>query len=106
MTEKKRDARKAIEDLDLEAHLARAGAAATSFAQQAVTRTGAFAHTHRDRAHGWLDRAEKEVDRVTGGKAHGAVSRVRSGLAAGVDVIAEQRPDEEAGDDGGDPGRA
>lgn len=106
MTERKRDARKAIEDLDLETHLARAGAAATKLAQEAVSRTGSFAHTHRDRAHDWFGRAEGEIDRVTGGKAHGMVSKVRSGLAAGVDAVAEQRPDDEPGGDGKAAGRS
>lgn len=93
MTDKK-DARKAIEDLELEKHLARAGAAASAFAQEAVTRAGGFAKDHRETAHGWLDRAESEVDRVTQGKAHDVVAKVRSGLGAGVDAVADQAPDE------------
>ncbi len=93
MTDKK-DARKAIEDLDLEAHLARAGRAATAFAQGAVSRAGGFARDHRETAHDWLGRAEGEVDRVTGGKAHDYVAKVRSGLASGVDAVADQAPDE------------
>lgn len=103
MTDKK-DARKAIEDLDLEAHLARAGRAATAFAQGAVSRAGGFARDHRETAHEWLDRAEGEVDRVTGGRGRAYVATVRSGLASGVDAVADQAPDE-AGDapDGGAP---
>ncbi len=89
MTDKK-DARRAIEDLDLEKHLAKVCAAASTFAQGAVTRAGGFARDHRETAHDWLGRAEGEVDRVTGGKAHDVVSRVRSGLAAGVDIVADQ----------------
>lgn len=93
MTDKK-DARKAIEDLDLEAHLAKAGRAATAFAQGAVTRAGGFARDHRETAHGWIERAEGEVDRVTKGKGRDVVSKVRSGLDAGVDAVADQAPDE------------
>lgn len=88
MTDKK-DARKAIEDLDLEAHLARAGRAATAFAQGAVTRAGGFARDHRETAHGWIERAEGEVDRVTKGKGRDVVSKVRSG----VDAVADQAPE-------------
>lgn len=96
MTDKK-DARKAIEDLDLEAHLARAGRAATAFAQGAVSRAGGFARDHRETAHDWLDRAEGEVDRVTGGRGRAYVATVRSGLASGVDAVADQAPDEAGG---------
>ena len=81
-----KDAKSAIEDLRLEERLAKAGAAATSFAQSAVTKAGGFAQDHRETAHEWLGRAEGEVDRVTGGRAHDAVAKVRSGLAAGVDL--------------------
>lgn len=93
MSERKRDARAAIEDLDLEGHLARAGAATSRLAQGAVTSVGGFTRDHREQAHDWLGRAEGEVDRVTGGKAHDVVAKVRSGLAAGVDVVADQGPD-------------
>lgn len=89
VTEKK-DARQAIEDLELEKHLAKVGAAASTFAQQAVTRAGGFARDHRETAHDWLGRAEGEVDRVTGGKAHDVVAKVRSGLGAGIDILADQ----------------
>ncbi|WP_435201084.1 hypothetical protein [Janibacter sp. GS2] len=90
MSDHKRDARRAIEDLDLDARLAKAGAAASQLAQEAVTTVGGFAREHRDQAHGWLGRAEDEVDRVTGGRGHDVVAKVRSGLAAGVDLVAEQ----------------
>lgn len=90
----KKDARQAIEDLELDKKLARVGAAASTFAQQAVARAGGFAQDHRATAHDWLDRAEGEVDRVTGGRAHDAVAKVRSGLAAGVDIVADQGPAE------------
>lgn len=93
MSDTPRDARKAIEDLELDKHLANAGAAAAKFAQDAVTLVGGFADDHREQAHGFLDRAESEVDRVTGGKATGLVGKVRSGLAAGVDIVADQKPD-------------
>ena len=89
-----KDAKSAIEDLRLEERLAKAGAAATSFAQSAVTKAGGFAQDHRETAHEWLGRAE-------GGRAHDAVAKVRSGLAAGVDLVAEQgpgRPDADPGD--------
>ena len=94
-----KDAKSAIEDLRLEERLAKVGAAASTFAQQAVTKAGGF--DHRQTAHDWLGRAEGEVDRVTGGRAHDAVAKVRSGLAAGVDLVAEQgpgRPDADPGD--------
>lgn len=113
VTEKK-DARKAIEDLELDKHLARAGAAASTFAQEAVTRAGGFARDHRETAHDWLGRAEGEVDRVTGGRAHGVVSKVRSGLGAGIDIVADQGPGQAEDDQGSggaddeppaDPGR-
>lgn len=96
-----KDAKSAIEDLRLEERLAKVGAAASTFAQQAVTKAGGFAQDHRQTAHDWLGRAEGEVDRVTGGRAHDAVAKVRSGLAAGVDLVAEQgpgRPDADPGD--------
>lgn len=99
MTDDKRDARKAIEDLELDKHLAAAGAAAAKFAQQAVGAAGSFAAEHRDQAHGLLDKAEGEVDRVTGGKATGLLGKVRSGLAAGVDVVADQAPDDGGADE-------
>lgn len=41
MTEGKRDARRAIEDLELDKHLAQAGAAAAKLAQDAVSAAGA-----------------------------------------------------------------
>lgn len=88
----KRDARAAIEDLELDKHLARAGAAATKFAQDAVSLVGTFADEHRDQGHGLLDRAESEVDRVTGHRASDLLGKVRSGLAAGLDAVADQRP--------------
>ncbi|WP_068265344.1 hypothetical protein [Janibacter limosus] len=99
MTNDKRDARKAIEDLELDKHLAAAGAAAAKLAQQAVGAAGGFAADHRDQAHDFLGKAQGEIDRVTGGKAQGVVSTVRSGLAAGVDIVAEQAPDRGAGED-------
>lgn len=113
MPERKRDARKAIEDLEIEKRLGRAGAAASHLAQETVTTVGGFARDHRERAHQWLGHAEGEIDRVTGGRAHGVVARVRSGLAAGVDVVADQGlstdetpDDEESGDEEGpDTGR-
>ena len=92
MTDNTRDARKAIEDLELEKHLAQAGAAAAKLAQQAVSAAGAFAADHRDQAHDLLSKAEGEVERITGGKARGVVSTVRAGLAAGVDIVADQAP--------------
>lgn len=92
MTDKKRDARKAIDDLELDKHLANAGATAAKLAQQAVSAAGTFAADHRDQAHGLLGKAEGEVERITGGKAKGVVSKVRSGLAAGVDIVADQAP--------------
>ena len=69
MTERKRDARQAIEDLELDKHLATAGAAAARLAQEAVSLVGTYADDHREQAHGLLDRAESEADRVTGGRA-------------------------------------
>ncbi|WP_055990248.1 hypothetical protein [Janibacter sp. Soil728] len=99
MTDDKRDARKAIDDLELDKHLAAAGAAAAKFAQQAVGAAGAFAAEHRDQAHGLLDKAEGEVDRITGGKATGFLGKVRSGLATGVDVVADQAPDDGVADE-------
>lgn len=101
VTEKK-NARRAIEDLDLEARLARAGAATSRFAQEAVTRAGGFAQDHRETAHDWLGRAEGEVERVTGGRGREVVAKVRSGLAAGVDAVAAQgreAPEAEQGRD-------
>lgn len=92
MTDKK-DARRAIEDLELDKKLAKVGSAASTFAQQAVTKAGGFAQDHRQTAHDWLGRAEGEVDRVTGGRAHDVVAKVRSGLASGVDIVADQGPD-------------
>ena len=93
MTERKRDARQAIEDLELDKHLATAGAAAARLAQEAVSLVGTYADDHREQAHGLLDRAESEADRVTGGRATDLLGKVRSGLAAGVDLLADQRPD-------------
>lgn len=87
------DARRAIEDLELDKRLASAGAAATKLAQQAVGRAGSFADDHREQAHGLLGRAETEVDRVTGGRASDLIGTIRSGLAAGVDLVADQHPD-------------
>ncbi|MCT1618965.1 hypothetical protein [Janibacter hoylei] len=93
VTERKRDARQAIEDLELDKHLATAGAAAAKLAQEAVSLVGTYADDHREQAHGLLDRAESEADRVTGGRATDLLGKVRSGLAAGVDLVADQRPD-------------
>lgn len=90
MSDPKRDARRAIEDLEIDKRLARAGAAASQLAQGAVTTAGGFARDHREQAHSWLGRAEGEVDRVTGGRGHDIVAKVRSGLAAGVDLVADQ----------------
>ncbi|MFJ6133456.1 hypothetical protein [Janibacter terrae] len=92
VTEDKRDARRAIEDLELERRLGEAGAAAAKIAQDAVGLVGTFAADHREQAHGFLDRAESEVARVTGGTGAGFLGRVRSGLAAGVDLVADQKP--------------
>ena len=85
--------RQAIEDLELDKHLATAGAAAAKLAQEAVSLVGTYADDHREQAHGLLDRAESEADRVTGGRATDLLGKVRSGLAAGVDLVADQRPD-------------
>lgn len=93
LVDKKHDARKAIEDLRLEEHLAAAGAAAAKYAQQAVAAAGTFAADHRDQAHGLLGRAEGEADRLTGGRATDLLCKVRSGLVAGVDIVADQAPD-------------
>lgn len=93
MTEGKRDARQAIEDLELDRHLAQAGAAAAKLAQDAVSAAGGFVDAHREQAHEWLGHAEGEIDRVTGGKATDLLGKVRSGLAAGVDLVADQRPE-------------
>lgn len=92
MTEDKRDARRAIEDLELERRLGEVGAAAAKIAQDAVGLAGTFAADHREQAHGFLDRAESEVARVTGGTGAGILGKVRSGLAAGVDLVADQKP--------------
>ena len=100
MTEGKRDARRTIEDLELDKHLAQAGAAAAKLAQDAVSVAGGFADAHREQAHEWLGHAEGEIDRVTGGKATDLLGKVRSGLAAGVDLVADQRPEP---DDPADP---
>lgn len=97
MTEGKRDARQAIEDLELDKHLAQAGAAAAKLAQDAVSAAGGFVDAHREQAHEWLGHAEGEIDRVTGGKATDLLGKVRSGLAAGVDLVADQRPEPGAG---------
>lgn len=99
MSEHKRDARSAIEDLDLEGRLAKAGAATSRLAQGAVTAVGGFTRDHREQAHDWLGRAEGEVDRVTGGRGRDVVATVRSGLAAGVDIVAEQGASTPAADE-------
>ena len=106
MTEGKRDARRAIEDLELDKHLAQAGAAAAKLAQDAVSVAGGFADAHREQAHEWLGHAEGEIDRVTGGKATDLLGKVRSGLAAGVDLVADQRPEPDAGPASGPAGEA
>lgn len=92
MTEDKRDARRAIEDLELERRLGEVGAAAAKIAQDAVGLVGTFAADHREQTHGFLERAESEVIRVTGGTGAGFLGKVRSGLAAGVDLVADQKP--------------
>lgn len=92
MTEDKRDARRAIEDLELERRLGEVGAAAAKIAQDAVGLAGTFAADHREQVHGFLERAESEVGRVTGGTGAGILGKVRSGLAAGVDLVADQKP--------------
>ena len=43
----------------------------------------------RDRAEHW----EGEADRLTGGRATDLLGKVRSGLVAGVDIVADQAPD-------------
>lgn len=103
MTEGKRDARRVIEDLELEKHLAQAGALASRVAQDVVIAASGFADQHRATAHEWIGRAESEVNRVTGGKGADLVGRVRSGLDAGVDLVADQRPgaDPRSGTEGG-----
>lgn len=104
MSERRRDARGAIEDLDLEGRLAKAGAATSRLAQGAVTAVGGFTRDHREQAHGWLGRAESEVERVTGGRGHDVVAKVRSGLAAGVDIVAEQGQGTTSADGSGSDG--
>ncbi|MEK4242330.1 hypothetical protein NYE39_10050 [Janibacter sp. FSL W8-0316] len=106
VTEGKRDARRTIEDLELDKHLAQAGAAAAKLAQDAVSVAGGFADAHREQAHEWLGHAEGEIDRVTGGKATDLLGKVRSGLAAGVDLVADQRPEPDAGPASGPAGEA
>ena len=89
MTEGKRDARQAIEDLELDKHLAQAGAAAAKLAQDAVSAAGGFADAHREQAHEWLGHAEGEIDTVDYVEAgtH-VVARVGAALAAEIEGAA------------------
>lgn len=101
MTEPKQP--RTVSDLDLERRLSEAGAAAARAAEGAASKAGEFTHANKDRVEGWLDKAESEVTRITGGKGSSVAASVHAGLSAAVDAVAAQRGTEDSAGSGPSP---
>src|SRR6187549_498 len=78
-------------ELELDAKLEKFADRADHYLREAAVKAGDYAHDHRDRVEGALDRAGSKVDEKTDGKYHRAFEKVKTGVLVGVDWVAEQR---------------
>ena len=86
-----RDLEAKARELELEKKLEAFADQADHYLREAAVKAGDYAHDHRDRVEGALDRAGSKVDEKTDGKYHRTVEKLKTGVLVGVDWVAEQR---------------
>ena len=80
-----------VRELELEKKLEKFADQADHYLREAAVKAGDYAHDHRDRVEGTLDRAGAKVDEKTDGKYHRTFEKLKTGVLVGVDWVAEQR---------------
>jgi hypothetical protein len=82
--------KKVVDDLQLEAKVREAAAAAEQAVLRGLEATGAYLREHRDGIEGFLDRASSAIDGPTGGRYADQVGQVRDQLSAGIASLADR----------------
>ena len=82
--------KRAVDDLELEAKVREAAAAAEEAVLRGLEATGSYLRDHRGDIEGFLDRTFGALDRQTGGRYADQVEQVRGQLVAGVASLADR----------------
>lgn len=83
-----------LEEYDVERHLEDFAAQFEQVVRQGMETVGALAHEHRDDIGGFLSRTAEALDRRTDGRHAETINEVRGQLERGVELLAQQRPDD------------
>ena len=83
-----------LEEYDVERHLEDFAAQFEQAVRQGMETVGALAHEHRDDIGGFLSRTAEALDRRTDGRHAETISEVRGQLERGMELLAQQRPDD------------
>jgi hypothetical protein len=84
--------KQALDDLDLEAKMKAAAAAAEDALYRGLGAAGQYVHERRDDIESFLDRAATGIDQQTGGRFSDQVGGLRDSLSASVASLADKRP--------------
>ena len=82
--------KRAVDDLEIEAKVREATAAAEEAVLRGLEATGSYLREHRGDIEGFFDRAFGAIDRQTGGRYADQVEQVRGQLVAGVASLADR----------------
>jgi hypothetical protein len=82
--------KRAVDDLELEAKVREAAAAAEEAVLRGLEATGSYLRDHRGDIEGFFDRTFGALDRQTGGRYADQVEQVRDQLVAGVASLADR----------------
>ena len=83
--------KKVVDDLDLEARVKEATAAAEQAVLRGLEATGSYLRDHRADIEGFIERAGAAIDRQTSGRYADQVEQVRGQLSAGVASLADRQ---------------
>jgi hypothetical protein len=84
--------KQALDDLDLEAKMKAAAAAAEDALYRGLGAAGQYVHERRDDIESFLDRAATGIDEQTGRRFSDQVGGLRDSLSASVASLADKRP--------------
>jgi hypothetical protein len=82
--------KRAVDDLEIEAKVREATAAAEEAVLRGLEATGSYLREHRGDIEGFVDRTFGAIDRQTGGRYADQVEQVRSQIFAGVASLADR----------------
>jgi hypothetical protein len=83
--------KQALDEMDLEAKVKAAAAAAEDALYRGLGAAGQYVHERRDDIESFLDRAATGIDQQTGGRFSDQVGGLRDSLSAGVASLADKR---------------